>query len=52
MQTRQRDVSVWRLQPLTANSLHFLRVSAQMHNLDKQKTAQIRIPLYAIFGRH
>jgi hypothetical protein len=30
---------------LTANSRHFLRVSAQMLNLDKQKTAQIRIPL-------
>ena len=28
-----------RLQPLTANSLHFLRINAQMHNLDKQKTA-------------
>ena len=30
---------------ITANSLHFLRVSAQMHNLDKQKTAQIRYTL-------
>ena len=29
-------------QHLTANSLHFLRVNAQIHNLDKQKTAQIR----------
>ena len=28
-----------RLQPLTATTLHFLRVNAQMHNLDKQKTA-------------
>ena len=33
--------------PLTANSRHFLRVSAQMHNLDKQKTAQIRQTLPA-----
>jgi len=38
-------------QPLTANSLHFLRINAQMHNLDKQKTAQIRIPLCAIITR-
>lgn len=33
--------------PITANSLHFLRVNAQMHNLDKQKTAQIRQTLAA-----
>ena len=29
-------------QPLTAVLLHFLRVNAQMRNLDKQKTAQGR----------
>ena len=33
---------------LTANSRHFLRVNAQMHNLDKQKTAQIRQTLWAM----
>lgn len=33
--------------PLTQVLLHFLRVNAQMHNLDKQKTAQGLKPLAA-----
>ena len=40
MQTRERDVSVGPLRVVTRVLLHFLRVNAQMCNLDKQKTAQ------------
>jgi len=35
-------------QPPTAPTFHFLLVNAQMHILEKQKTAQIRIPLAVI----
>jgi len=38
LRTRILDVSVCRLQPITATTLHFLRVNAQMCNLTKQKT--------------
>ena len=48
MRTRKQDVPLWRLQLLTATTLHFLRVNAQMRNLDKQKTAQGRKPLAAM----
>ena len=33
---------------VTATTLHFLRVNAQMHNLDKQKTACSRKTLCGI----
>lgn len=45
MQTRKQDLPIQPLQQLTAPTFNFLRVNAQMHNLDKQKTAQIRYPL-------
>ena len=38
MRTLKRDAPVWRQQVLTAPKFHFLRVSAQMRNLTKQKT--------------
>ena len=51
MQTRKKYAPVCQQRVVTANSRHFLRVNAQMHNLDKQKTAQIRIPL-VVSGGH
>ena len=38
MQTRMQDATLWQQRPLTQAKLHFLRVNAQMYNLDKQKT--------------
>ncbi len=37
---------------VTATTLHFLRVNAQMHNLDKQKTACSRKTLAVSLKRH
>ena len=52
MRTRKRGVPVWRLQPITAPKPNFLRVNAQMHNLDKQKTVPRRQPLPAMLTDH
>ena len=38
--------------PLTPSKHNFLRVSAQMHNLDKQKTTPAWKTLAPILGRH
>ena len=39
---------MWQRQPLTAVLRNFLRVNAQIHNLDKQKTTPARITLGSI----
>jgi hypothetical protein len=44
-QTREREVSVWRQLAITASKHNFLRVVAQMYNLDKQKTTPACRPL-------
>jgi hypothetical protein len=48
MRTRTKTCPVCRHQtPNSKFASIFLRVNAQMHNLDKQKTAQIRQTLWA-----
>ena len=51
MQTLKLELAVCQQRVVTAPTCNFLRVNAQMHNLDKQKTASSCKPLCSMRRR-